>query len=108
MKSLLLASFVLLLFSSCGGGDQYGDNEKYDYPINGHIICPMDDQGETGSHRWQGECGTKLTDSMKVCPKCNTSVRYVKALKKEIRTSVMRGESVDEMQDRLRSIDVPK
>ena len=102
MKSLLLASFVLLLFSSCGG-DQYGDNEKYDYPITGHFVCPMED-----IDRWVGECGTKITDSMKRCPKCNTSARYIKALKKEINTSVKRGESLNEMQDRIRSIDVPK
>jgi hypothetical protein len=107
MKSLLLASFVLLLFSSCGG-DQFGDNEKYDYPITGYITCPMDAGGPSGSYRWEGECGTKITDNMKICPKCNTSVRYIKALEKEVNISVRRGEGPEELMDRIKSIDVPK
>ena len=93
---------AMLFFASCG------DDEEYDYPIRGSIECPMDDSGEGGSFRWEGECGTTITDSMTRCPKCKTSVRYIKALEKEMHIGVKNGESLDEIQDRLRSIDVPK
>ena len=102
MKSLFYFLFAIFLFASCG------KDEEYDYPISRSLFCPMDDYGRNGQMRWEGECGTKITDSMTRCPKCKTSVKYIKALEKEMFNAVKNGESIKQIQKRLRSIDVEK
>lgn len=104
-KNCLLLSLLALVGALLVG---CGDDEKYEYPITGSIECPMRDDGETGLFRFVGECGYKITNGMKRCPRCNTSVKYIKALEKEFHIGVTKGEDLDEIQDRLDSINVPK
>ena len=104
MRKLFLSFFVLLLFVCCG------DDDKYDYPITGSIECPIKSGNIMAdiAPRWVGDCGTKITNGMKRCPRCKTSVVYIKALNYEIHQGIVNGENTEKIRSRLRSIDVDR